>query len=252
MLASRCALLSVVACSLLLSQGVDALRFDVTASKTCVVYFVDGSKGAPSVHVKYESNVTDVLSNKGVDVTVMDPAHNERYRHTIEPKRSNANWHRVPVDISNKALSGFSLSGEYTVCFVAPAHRSILGISSSPYVGHTIYLRNGDEETKDQLKQHTRRKGQGDTSRAPVEKEQCSADSVRQKLDLLEQVHRQMVDVTEAGRYATVRGRRFTITANSLFTRVWFMGILTMSTIAMSLVFSYKAMQRTMTRKRLF
>lgn len=250
MLTTRFVLLSLVV-SLLVVSGASALRFDVSSSKTCVVYFVDGTKGSPSVHVKYESNVSDVLLNHGIEVTVMDPDHSERYRHRIEPKRSNTNWHRVPVDISNKALSGFTLSGEYTVCFVAPAHKSILGISVSPYVGHTVHLRNGDEETKDQLKQHARRKGRVDTQKSTAEKDQCTADSVREKLELLDRVHREMQEVTDTARYAAVRMQRFTITANSLFTRVWFLGTLTLVTIVMSLAFSYKGMERTLKKKRL-
>lgn len=239
-------LLAVVLVVLSLPTIGSAIRFDVTPSKTCLVYFVDGTKGAPNVHIKYETNVTDPTRNGGVDVVVMDPKHNERYRHRLEAPR-NSNWHRVPVDISNKALAGFSMAGEYTVCFSSQS-ASLLG--SQDHIGHAIHVRNGDAETVEQLKHHSRRNKNGDAP-APNEKEQCTADSIREKLVLLDAVHREMVYIAENAQHASNRLRRFAITSNSTFTRVWFVGLLTIGAIAGSLTFSYKAMQRIIKRKRL-
>lgn len=256
-----CVLL-LLGAALLTLPGSLAIRFKVSDDhSSCLLFFVDSHKDSPEVYVKYFTNYSNVeevrVIASSLSIKVMDPHHSEKAAYVINPKEPKGTllWFPVKIDPTDTSSRlGGALVGEYALCFsvIKTTHFGLLE-PLLKYERREVELSEGDPHTKSRLQKAAQEKGhpiavspqkKGD---GPV----CTRESVEEKNELLGELHAELEKVLEATNVLTKRNKRFRVTSDSTFTRVWVLGVLTILVFTGTSFFMYRSLASILIKKKL-
>lgn len=272
---------SQLVCFLFLAFVANGLRFDVTEVPTCLVYTVERIEDMPRVELKFVSNYAEEsrpAAASQLHIQTLDPNKREvNLEKIVARPAKSATWkvarfmHRD--DQSGLGRQGFSLAGDYSLCFKRmPSAMRKKGLQTLPDEDERAYveLLIGDPRSLRLLeKQTVATKGssakytgsvraRSDFSKKPHEPlgegesdDHLTSDEAEELNEWFDEIATLLEDVEGNFIKLLDRHQAFQTTSNSLYTRVWFMAILTIAAMGGTMTFMFTKLKRTLIEKKL-